>query len=152
MAENAGGKQPGRGPGKRFQAGQSGNPAGKPKGARSRAAILSERLMRDDEQAIVEAVIGAAKGGDMTAARLILERIAPVRKGRPIMLNLPATETAADVNAAMTAVVAQMAAGEITPDEAGTVVAVIEAKRKAIETDELDRRLREVEGKLENRK
>jgi hypothetical protein len=39
--------------------------------------------MQDDAKDIVRAVLEAAKGGDMTAARLIMERIFPVRKGRP---------------------------------------------------------------------
>jgi len=42
--------------------------------------------MQDDAKDIVRAVLEAAKGGDMTAARLIMERIFPVRKGRPIYL------------------------------------------------------------------
>lgn len=149
---NAGQKQPGRGPGKRFSPGQSGNPSGKAKGTRHRVTMMAEKLMQDDEQAIVKAVIGAAKGGDMTAARLILERIAPVRKGRPITLNLPATETAADVNRAMSAVVAQMAAGEITPDEAGVVVGVLEAKQRAQSVTDLERRMQEIEAKLSEKR
>ena len=51
--------------------------------------------MLADEEEIVASVIQAAKGGDMTAARLVLERIAPIRKGRPITLALPVTDTAA---------------------------------------------------------
>ena len=136
----------------RFRKGQSGNPAGKAAGTRHRVTIMAEQLMRDDEQGVVEAVLTAAKAGDMTAARLVLERIAPVRKGRPLVLSIPKTDCANDVAKAVSAVIDQMARGDVTPDEAATVVSVIEAKRKAIETDELDRRLREVEGKLENRK
>jgi hypothetical protein len=38
-----------------------------------------------------------------------------------------------------------MAAGELTPDEAGAIAGVIEAKRRAIETVELEERLRKLE-------
>ena len=145
---NTGGKQAGG----QFRPGQSGNPAGKAKGTRHRITTAAETLLEGEAEALTRRAVEMAMGGDPTALRLCLERIYPVRKGRPITLNLPATETAADVNAAMTSVVAQMAVGLITPDEAGAVVTVIEAKRKAIETDDLDRRLREVEGKLESRK
>ena len=99
MAENSAGKQRGA----PFQKGKSGNPNGKPKGTRHRITVLAEKLMQDDAKDIVSAVLEAAKGGDMTAARLILERIFPVRKGRPIYLDLPAVRTAADIAAAMTA-------------------------------------------------
>jgi len=44
-----------------------------------------------------------AKSGDTVALRLCLERIAPVRKGRPITLSLPYMSTSADVTTALSA-------------------------------------------------
>jgi hypothetical protein len=73
----------------------------------------------------------------MQAARLVLDRIVPVRKGRPIRLDLPTIESAADVLTALSSTVAAMAEGEITPDEATVVAGVLETKRKATETVEL---------------
>ena len=143
MTEIAGEKQANG----RFQPGQSGNPAGKPRGARARATILAEKLMLADEQEIVASVIQAARSGDMTAARLVLERIAPIRKGRPITLALPITNTAADIGEAMSAVVAQMAAGEVTPEEATTVIGILDAKRKAIELTKVEARIQALEAK-----
>ena len=45
-----------------------GNP-GRPKGARCKATLLAEKLMSADTRAIVQAVITAARAGDMTAAQ-----------------------------------------------------------------------------------
>jgi len=59
MTEKSGQNQAGR-----FQKGMSGNPSGKPKGARARVTQLAEKLLDDDRDAIVRAVIAAAKGGD----------------------------------------------------------------------------------------
>ena len=134
MTANAGPKQRGG-----FQKGQSGNPAGLPKGTRYRVTILAEKLMEDDAEDIVRAVVNAAKAGDPTAMRLCIERFAPVRKGRPITFDLP------DIEAAVIA--KSMAAGELTPDEAGTVATVIEAHRKAIEMAELEERIRRLEAR-----
>lgn len=147
MAENSTGKQRGA----PFKKGQSGNPSGKPKGARHKVTVLAEKLMQDDARSIVEAVLTAAKGGDMTAARLVLERIAPVRKGRPVRLNLPTVQTAADVAAAMSALTTAMASGDVTPEEAATVASVFEIRRKALETEELEHRLMALEQKGQNR-
>jgi hypothetical protein len=47
-----------------------------------------------------------------------------------------------------TAIVSQMAEGEITPEEAATAASVIETKRKALETEELDRRVAILEQQL----
>ena len=48
-----------------------GNP-GKPKGARHKVTMLAEKLMADDAESVVRAVLTAATEGDMVAARLVL--------------------------------------------------------------------------------
>jgi hypothetical protein len=134
----------------RFQPGntvgfKSGN-RGRPKGSRHKVTVLCERLMHDDATEIVRAVIAAARGGDMVACKIIMDRIAPAPKGRPIRFNLPDARNAEDVAAALGAVVGAMANGELTPDEAQVVANVLEIRRRAIETVELENRLRVVES------
>ena len=128
-----------------FQKGQSGNPAGPAKGTRHKITMLAEKLLEDDRDAIVRAVIAAAKGGDPTAMRLCIERLIPVRKGRPVVFDLPAIETTADVVNALGAIAGAMAEGELTPDEANAVAGVNEFRRRAIETVEHEERLRKLE-------
>jgi hypothetical protein len=144
LAENSATIQRGR----PFPKGTSGNPAGKPKGARHRATIAAEALMSGEADAIVRAVIEKAKTGDMTAAKIILDRVAPIRKGAPLEVDLPAVATTEGITAALAALVAEMSAGTVTPEEAQTVASVIEAQRKAIETSELELRLRAIEERL----
>jgi len=105
MTEKSGQNQTGR-----FQKGMSGNPSGKPKGARARVTQLAEKLLDDDRDAIVRAVIAAAKGGDPTAMRLCIERLIPVRKGRPVVFDLPPVKTAADIAGAVGELARAMAA------------------------------------------
>ena len=81
----------------------------------------------------------------MTAARIVIDRLVPVRKGAPVTFNLPAIKTAADVVSALGTVAQEMAAGELTPDEATSVAGVLEIKRRAIETVEHEERLRKLE-------
>lgn len=123
---------------------EPGNP-GKPKGARHKLTLMAERLMEDDAEQVVASVLAAAKSGDMTAARLVLERIVPVRKGRPVVFDLPAIETASDVVKALGVLVSEVASGTVTPDEAATVAGLLEAKRKALETEDIERRVAALE-------
>ena len=118
---------------------------GRPSGSRNKASIALDKMLADDGADVVRAVLAAAKSGDMLAARLVLDRIVPVRKGRSIQLDLPTIESATDVLAALSLTVAAMAEGEITPDEAAVVAGVLETKRKAIETVELEARLARLE-------
>jgi hypothetical protein len=53
-----------------FEKGESGNPAGRPRGARNRATLLMENLLADDAEAIGRKAVEMAKGGDMAAIRL----------------------------------------------------------------------------------
>jgi hypothetical protein len=142
--ENAARNQRGR----PFAPGQSGNPAGKPKGARHRTTLLAERLMQTDVVEVVHAVINQAKGGDTSAAKLILERIAPVRRGAAVQLELPELRTPQDVGGAIAELVRAMAEGQITVDEALTVSHVLESRLRAIETIDLDARLSALESRV----
>jgi Family of unknown function (DUF5681) len=144
MTDNAAPRHSGQ-----WKKGQSGNPAGMPKGTRHRATMLAEKFMEDDAEDIVRAVVNAAKAGDPTAMRLCIERLVPVRKGRPITFDLPPVETVSDISKALGVIAKSMAAGELTPDEAGTVATVMEAHRKAIEMAEFEGRLRKLESRLD---
>ena len=150
MAENSVRKQ--RGPGKPFQKGQSGNPAGKPKGARHAVSTMVDALIEGEAEALTQKALELANAGDTRMLLACLDRLAPARKSRPIKLDLPKVDTAADLPAAMGAVTDAMAGGEIDPDEAAAVTCVLEARRRAIETADLATRLEALEKHLANRK
>lgn len=134
--------------GRPWPKGVSGNPAGKPKGARHRVTILAEKLMAGDAEAIIKVVLSAATGGDMAAARMVLDRIVPPLKERPISLDLPDTGTAAGVEAAQAAILAAVAAGSILPGEAAALSALVEARRRAIETSDIAQRVAALEQRF----
>src|ERR1043166_9359171 len=89
-AEITTGKQRGR----PFQKGCSGNPQGRPLGARNAATVIAEQLLDGEAEAITRKVIELAKQGDLTAVRLCLERIVPPRRDRPVHFTLPAISSA----------------------------------------------------------
>ncbi len=108
--------------------------------------------MANDGKDVVRAVVKAAKNGDMAAARLVLDRIIPVRKGRAIKLNLPEVNSPRDVMKALSAAIRAMADGELTPEEANIIATVIETHRKAVETVELESRLTDLEQRAKEGK
>ena len=114
-AENTGQKQQ---IGRPFEPGQSGNPAGRPKGSRNKATLAVEALLDGEAEAITRKAIELAKQGDLVAIRLCLDRIAPPRKDRPIPFALPALDRVGDASASLAAIVAAVASGELTPGEA----------------------------------
>ncbi len=142
-AENTAGKQRGR----PFKQGASGNPAGKPKGARHKATLAAEALLDGEAEALTRKAIDLAKAGDLLALRLCLERILPPRRTRPVAFDLTTIETAGDVLAALGTLAKAVSGGELTPDEGAAVGNMIEAHRRAIETVEIERRLAALEGR-----
>ena len=88
-----------------------------------------------------------ALSGDTTALRLCMERICPPRKDAPVSFALPAIGSAADASTALSAVLAAVAAGEITPGEGSAVASLIECFRRTLELEDLERRVEALEGK-----
>jgi Family of unknown function (DUF5681) len=144
MAENTAVKQRG----KPFPKGRSGNPRGKPKGARHKTTLLAEKLMQEDAENIVNAVLAAARDGDMTAARIVLDRIAPARRDNPVTFALPKIKRPADAVAASAAILSAVADGRLTPGEALEVSKLIEGFVKTLEVAELEERLNELEERM----
>lgn len=145
VTENAAAKQRRRGSGRPFRPGQSGNPAGKPKGTRHRATMLAERLLDGEAEALVRIVIEKAKQGDMIALRLCVDRILPPRRDRPVYFAIPELNSADEASKAMAAITTALAYGELTPTEAAELSRVIESYVKAIEATEIERRLHALE-------
>jgi hypothetical protein len=93
-----------------------------------------------------------ALDGDTTAMRLCLERIMPPRKDRPIQFTLPPITTAAEAGQVLGAIVAAVAAGDITPAEAGDVSKLVGDFIKALEAGELERRIAALEQRSQEKK
>jgi hypothetical protein len=136
-------------PPKAWKPGQSGNPRGKPAGARNKATLAVLALMEKGAKEITTAVVKAAKAGDLTAARMILDRLAPPAKERPVSLTLPDTTTAEGIAQAQGAILQAVAAGDLLPGEAATLAGVVEARRRALETMELEQRITALEDLAE---
>jgi hypothetical protein len=130
--------------GKPFEKGHPGGP-GRPAGSRNKATLALDKMAEGEAKDIARKLIDAAKGGDMRAAELVLARVWPARKGRPVSVELPAIETPADVVSALGLVANAVGAGELTPEEGASVAAVLEIKRKAIETSDLEARITALE-------
>ena len=133
---------------RRFSKGASGNPRGRPKGARNRATLAMEVLLDGEAEAITRVAIDKAKEGDPAALRLCLERILPPRKDRPVVFSLPQLATVTDAPAATAAIVSAVASADITVSEASELAKLVDTYVRAVEASDLDKRLRAIEEKI----
>ena len=119
---------------------------GKPAGARHKVTRAIEALLDNEHEALTRKAIEKALEGDMVALRLCLDRLAPPRKDAPVSIGLPAVRSAADAVEASAAVLAAVAAGEITPDEAGRVMALLTAHKAIVEAGDHEARIAALES------
>lgn len=139
----------GRGSNGQFLSGVSGNPNGRPAGRRNKASEMLESMMAEDWRAVADGLMEAAKQGNASAAKIVLDRVAPRPRGRPVYLDLPPVTNAEEVDKALNVVLAAVGDGAVTPSEAATIAGILEAKRRVIETTMLDNRVQKIERALE---
>jgi len=129
-----------------FRPGQSGNPAGRPKGARNKITVAIEALIDAASTDIATKAIELAKAGDATMIRALLDRAAPPRRDRHISFELPPMERAADAVKAAAAIAQAVADGELTPSEASELSDFVANYVKALEISDLEARLQRLEA------
>lgn len=71
-----------------------------------------------------------AKKGNIVAIKLVLDRLCPPRKDRPVPFALPPIKTPGDAAAVVQAIVNAVAAGEISPGEAAELGKLVESYAK----------------------
>ena len=123
----------------------TGNP-GKPKGTRHKATQAALALLDGEAEALTRQAVTMALGGDATALRLCLERIAPPRKDVAVTFDLPRMETARDAAKAAGAVLGAVADGDLTPTEGAHIMGLVETYRRTLETSDLEARLAALEA------
>jgi hypothetical protein len=128
----------------KFQKGISGNPAGKPKGAKDKRTAL-RALIEPQAAALVQKAVDMALAGDTTALRICLERIIPPLKtmDRLVSLDLLGASLADQGRAVLNAV----SAANITPGEAATLMQAVAGQARIIEVTELLTRIEALEEK-----
>jgi hypothetical protein len=131
--------------------GESPNPAGKPKGALSPVGKL-RRAIEKDLPAVIDALLVAAKGGDTTAAGILLSRsLPPLRPAREAVVVDGIAADASPAEVAL-AVVRAAAAGTLPADVAAELASALSSLAKVREVEELAARIAEIERAMQERR
>ena len=113
--------------------------------ALNKTTLAVRELLDGEAEALTRKAIDLALSGDGPALRLCLDRIAPARKDAPVKFHLPPIQTAGEAVAASSVLLAAVAAGEVTPGEAGRVMALLTAHKTLVETGDLEARIAALE-------
>lgn len=123
-----------------FQRGQSGNPGGRPRGIQTQAKL--RKAIEAHVPSIIDALVQAARNGDTTAARLLLDRTLPALRPVDKPTALPLGE---DLTQAAAAVLANLGAGRLGTDQARDLAGVLAALARVRESEELEARIAALE-------
>jgi len=126
-----------------FKSGKSGNPLGRPVGAKDRRTALRE-LLNPHAPALVNKAVDMALEGDVAALRMCLDRcIAPLRSTtQNIDLNIEG-----ELYQRGEVTLKEIYAGNIDPITGSNLLDALAAQAKLIELSEFEERLRKLEEK-----
>lgn len=129
-----------------WKKGLSGNPKGRPPGV-SAITKMRESLAADVPE-ILAGLVAAAKGGDVAAAKLVLERVLPALKPseQAQVLNLNDGSLTEQGRAVLRAV----AAAELAPGQGAQLLSAISTLARVAEIDELQARIAALEQNNES--
>ena len=129
----------------RYVKGQAPGP-GRPPGCPNKSTVMLDALAGEGIEDIIRMVQKkASKQGSLHAAAILLSRLWP-RGPRPLLLGLPSVKTAADVAAANTVLIDRISEGVVAPEQASAVSNILDNQRKALETQELEKRIQGLEA------
>src|SRR4051794_6542659 len=88
-----------------------------------------DALAAESIEAVFQAVLTAAtQDGDMAAAKLLIDRVIPSRRGAPVSFHIRPLKTPEDCALAYADLLDDVGPGRLTPEEAQTISAIV-AKR-----------------------
>ena len=118
---------------------------GRPKGSPNKKSLQAQKLFEDNSPAIMALAINRCKE-DHLLLRMLASRI--VGRACPSQLKLGRLpcKTLQDLDRASEVTIQKATSGKLFLDEAAAISNLIEKRRRVIETEELERRIRTLEN------
>lgn len=130
--------------GRVWKPGESGNPAGRPKGARNKLSLMRDALVTPAEaREVVAKLVESAKGGDTQAASILMDRLWPRLKPQSPAVAFPLPD--ADLGSQAEAVVREMADGRMPVQDAAAILGSLSAVARIREASDLEQRIKALE-------
>ena len=125
-----------------FTKGTSGNPAGRPKGIKDKRHRFNEAIESMIPQ-VLDSVFQKAIAGDMTAAKMLLDRTLPNK--RPEQERVEISHTGSIPSDAQN-VLRSVLDGDVSPDVGASLLSAMTSVLKAIEVEDLAKRIEALES------
>ncbi len=122
---------------------------GRPVGSRNSVTVAAENLFQGEGEALSRKLIELALAGNVACLKTAIERLVPVCKSRPIYLpDMPKINSISDASQLTSYILDAVAEGKITPIEGEVISRSSERHIKALEVQDIEQRLAELENRL----
>lgn len=118
---------------------------GRPKGSRNRRTLLGKDLLEEHGPAIIRKMILLGLKGDTATLRALLPYILTRSTSPPALTGDLRMTTTEDLAKTIDTVLDSIASGQLSVDHARVIIALVEARRKVIQTEEFEARLKALE-------
>ena len=122
---------------------------GRPPGSLNKTTVAVQALLDGEAENITRKVVELAMEGNMAALRLCLERICPPRKEKPLAIEFPEIESAAELPKLTSAILAAVGRGELEPGQATALASLVNNYSETLRVAELERRISALEEENE---
>src|ERR1700730_35639 len=119
---------------------------GRPRGSGNKVSRVCQDTLNSHAENLIKKCVLQALQGNTTAMRLCIERLMPARRQRTLQFKLPPIKTIDNVAAASESVVSGVARGQLTPAEGQSFSAMLDDRRRVIETQDQEPRVRAPEN------
>ena len=124
---------------------------GRPQGSRNRTTQLAEELLNSRTEAIMSQALALAEKGDSQVLRILLSYILPRRRELPLKTGPLPMGTVEELSQASEKLMNQVTSGQIGLSDARGIADLLEHRRHILETENLEKRVRAIEQKADEK-
>jgi hypothetical protein len=135
------------GPGRPFEPGNKLG-RGRPPGSRNRRSVAAQELLDGYAESVIRQSLVVAMKGDHSMLRTLLGYVLPRRRDLPVKTGTLRTGSTAELSESSQTILKKVASGQLTPSEALVIGELLESRRRIIETEQMETRLRNLEQHL----
>ncbi len=124
---------------------------GRPVGSRNKISISAMKLLKDEENALSRTAIDSALNGNTQMLQFCLSRLLPPPpKDTPVRLSgMPVCNDVKSSVALSSFILKQLSVGKLSPTQAHLIAGIVEKHLRCLQLTDVEKRLEEIEARLE---
>lgn len=121
---------------------------GRPTGSRSKQTLAALNMIEGESESITRVALDLALAGDRPMIKLVLERLVPVAKNKPINISLPTIDDLSQVPELSKTILSNIATGNLSIEDGSKLSSICADLSRSFQVVQVDERLKKIESRL----